>query len=328
MKAQDILSSPPFIALGIALSRNLPTRATYGIARWVARHMARKETILYRTIMANLAHVLGQAGRSPDGTPAELDADELARRAEDVIYLAGQGYVDMFRARPRDLQSGRLAVRVNQDEWERGLRAIKGDRGTVLVGPHISNFDLIAQWLAAQHIDMQVLSLAHPDAGNRVMNHLRRARDIHVTPIDTHSLREAVARLRGGGLVVTGVDRPDPGYEDCLPFFGRPARLPTGHVRLALQTESQVLAACCYRDPDDVYSIRISEPLDMERVGGRRANVAHNARRVLAVIEEMILRAPDQWMMFLPVWDMVGRPCPEVAEHSCPEAAASPCSES
>jgi len=299
MRAHDILGSPPFIALGIALSRTLPTRMTYGLARWVARRMARKEAVLYRTIKANLSHLLG-----PDVGP-----EELAQRAEGVIYGAGQGYVDMFRTSMHDLRAGRLTVRLDPGELERAMRHIHSERGTVLVGPHISNFDLLAQWLAAQDIDMQVLSLSEPGAGNRVLNHIRRQRHIHVTPIDTHSLREALARLRAGGVVVTGIDRPDASYEECIPFFGRLARLPTGHVRLALQTDAHVLVACCYREPDGAYSIRISEPIAMERVGKRKANVTHNARRVLAVAEKMILRAPDQWMMFLPVWDTDGAPC-------------------
>jgi len=40
----------------------------------------------------------------------------------------------------------------------------------------------------------------------------------------------------------------------------------------------------------------------METTGDRAQDVRHNVRRVLAIIEEMIRQAPDQWLMFVPVW--------------------------
>jgi lauroyl/myristoyl acyltransferase len=44
----------------------------------------------------------------------------------------------------------------------------------------------------------------------------------------------------------------------------------------------------------------------MERTYDRALDVRHNTRRVLAIIEEMIRLAPDQWLMFVPVWPESG----------------------
>jgi KDO2-lipid IV(A) lauroyltransferase len=179
---------------------------------------------------------------------------------------------------------------------------MQGPRGVVVVGPHMSNFDLAGQWFAAQGLDIQVLSLAEPDAGTRMINRLRRKLGMQVTPIDLDTLRESLQRLRGGGIVMTGVDRPVSLDDEPIPFLGAPARLPTGHVRLALQADARVVVACCREAEDGVYEIEIAPPLEMEHVGRRADDVRHNTRRILAIIEDLILRAPEQWLMLVPVW--------------------------
>lgn len=119
---------------------------------------------------------------------------------------------------------------------------------------------------------------------------------------------------------MTGADRPVSLMDELMPFFGAPARLPTGHVRLALQTHARIVVACCIMEKNGqtaagdasgvcCYRIQFAPPIEMEAAPGHEsagrvsdANVRHNVRRVLEIIEEMIRQAPDQWLMFVPVW--------------------------
>jgi KDO2-lipid IV(A) lauroyltransferase len=102
---------------------------------------------------------------------------------------------------------------------------------------------------------------------------------------------------------MTGVDRPVPSGGEWLSFFGQPAYLPVGHVRLALQTGVPIVVMSCeYRPQQDIYYVHLARTLEMERVGTREQDVIHNAQRVLQVIEALIQAHPDQWMMFYPVW--------------------------
>ncbi|HHX66085.1 MAG TPA: hypothetical protein GX702_14500 [Chloroflexi bacterium] len=292
MKAQDILGSPPFVFLGIAISRTLPPRTVYWLAKRIARSMARRRNQMFSTVRHNLAHVV------PDADDAELD-----RMAENAIYHAGRTYFDMFRLTMDDYRAGRAQVCLDAEAWEAARNELLGPRGTIIVGPHMSNFDLASQWFAAQGVEIQALSLAEPDMGTRVVNRLRSHRGITMTPVNLNALRLAMTRLKRGGVVMTGVDRPVSEKDRPLPFFGRPARLPTGHVRLALQTDSRLLVACCVQAPDGCYNIHIAPPLEMERTGkGREVDERHNALRVLAILEDMIRMAPSQWLMFVPVW--------------------------
>lgn len=291
MKAQDILGSPPFIMLAVAIARAMPARFAYWLSRTIARGMARRRNHMFSTMRANLAHVVSQAS-----------AHELDAMAEAALSHAGCTYFDMFHLSLEDYLQGRVALRIDPDEWATVEKTLQDERGTVLVGPHMSNFDLAAQWIAGQGYEMQALSLADPNGGTRVVNTLRRNRGIIMTPIDMPSLRLAVKRLREGGVILTGVDRSVSEKDEPIHFFDAPARLPTGHVRLALQTHSRVVVACCVQDPDGCYAVKLAPPLEMETTGDRAYDLLHNTRRVLAIIEDMIRLAPEQWLMFVPVW--------------------------
>jgi len=270
--------------------------ATPRLGSWLAtgfaRYMAWRRSTLYRTVRSNLAHVLG-AGAS---------AQELDTAAERAIYHAGRSYYDLLRIGLQECADGRAPIRHDPAEWERTLAVLRGGRGTVLVGPHVGSFDLGGQWIAAQGVEMQTLSLAEPSIANQVQNWLRRRRGMIVTPVGLPALRAAMQRLRRGGVVVTGVDRPVSPDDGPVPFFDAPARLPDGHVRLALQTDAQVVAASCILQPDGCWMLHLAPPIEMERSGDREADVRHNMRRVLAIVEELIRMAPDQWLMFVPVW--------------------------
>lgn len=303
MKVEGVLGSAPAMMAGIAIARATPKRFGYWLAARVARSMARRRNNLFCTLRTNLSHVL----------PTDIDADELDAMAERVIYHAGVSYYDMFRAGVDDYVAGRAPIRYDPVEWERTLEVLTDGRGTVLVGPHVGNFDLAAQWIAAQGIEIQALSLADPTAGNRMQNWLRRRRGMIVTPISVTALRSAVARLRKGGVVLTGVDRPISPNDEPVLFFDAPARLPDGHVRLALQTNARVLAASCVLEPDGCWVLHVPPPIEMERTGNREKDVRRNVRRVLEVIEYLIRLAPDQWEMYEPVWEYPARGCPHGA---------------
>ena len=291
MKAHSVLGSPPFIMLGVTISRLLPKVVVHGIVRVISRWMAWRRTELFTNCRNNQRRLV------PGASEAELD-----RLAQQAIYHAGVVYRDMFRLSQSDYQHDRVPISMDQDAWRRVLEAVRDDRGTVLVGPHTSNYDLAAYWIASHGVSMQALSLPDPNQGTRVVNALRRRRGVDMTPLEVGSLRQALQRLRKGGVVLTGVDRPVSSADPLIPFFGEPARIPSGPARLALQSNSRVVVACCHMEPDGGYRMDL-DLLEMESTGNRKADVMHNTKRIMVVIEDMIRQIPEQWLMFVPVWD-------------------------
>jgi KDO2-lipid IV(A) lauroyltransferase len=293
MRLQDITSSPPIIRLGLFISRHMPSSVGYGIASLAANFIAASKPAIYWTVRSNLSHAMGP------GT----EATSLHRLTREVFYHAAQTYYDYFHALAHGERSCWDLIEIPPEDMENLLAARAGDRGAVLVTGHFSNFDLAGMALAASGIEFQALSLRDPIEGFQLLNRMRSATGIITTPIETGSLRDGIRRLRVGGLVVTGVDRPAGDGDEPLEFFGATAYLPTGHIRLALKTDALLVIGYCEYDPQaGSYKLRIRPPMELVRSGDRKRDVRVNAQRVLAALEEAILAHPEQWLIFVPVW--------------------------
>jgi KDO2-lipid IV(A) lauroyltransferase len=224
--------------------------------------------------------------------------DDVTRRVFVHVVL---NYYDFLRAveGPRDRLTD--LVTVPRPFSERIEAELGQGRGVLLLGPHVGAFDLGMLALRARGWALQVLTLAEPSAGSQFWNRLRAHGDLEVTPVTSESLRVAVRRLREGAVVVTGAERPVPGESHMTEFFGQPAPLPVGAVRMALMTKASVYVASCPYDPDRGYVLGFSGPVELMRTGDRR-DIAVNVRRVATVLEEHIRAHPEQWFMFHPVW--------------------------
>lgn len=288
------------VRLGMALAQVLPHHAAYGLAAWLARLMRARRWRMFAVLRANLAHL-------PLGRPD----DELDAMAERAVALALRTYYETLRAVSR----GEAPQGVSLKRGELPAQGLPGWQGRgpgLVVGAlHMSNFDLAGAWLASQGLDFQALSLAGPDLGTLMVNRLRRKQGLTLTPIEPASLRDAIRRLKAGGLVLTGIDRPVDEGRMPLPFFGQLTHMPVGHVRLALQTGARFMMAVCLEQAEGRYVITFSEPMELTRTGDREADIRTNALAILHLAEEIIVSAPEQWLVFRPVWP--GAPQPETS---------------
>jgi KDO2-lipid IV(A) lauroyltransferase len=181
-------------------------------------------------------------------------------------------------------------------------RSQEGREGLMVVLPHLSNFDLALMATAQRGLQAQLLSLASPSASQRLQNRQRAHSGLEVTPVSPASVARGVQRMRDGGVVITAVDRPVPGKERTLDFFGHPAPLPAGHVRMAAAADVPVVVIAISMLPDGTYRLQVSEPIPMVPRADPVAEVRHNAQAVLDVLEGYIRQAPLQWSMFHRVW--------------------------
>ncbi len=295
MRLQDITSSRPAAHLGLFIAQHTPPRVGYGLARLAAGFIVRRRATLYRTVRANLRQILTATGRPTDD--ATLDA--LTYR---LFFHAGQTYYDFFHVVNRPVEALADAVRLppGLTTWIRD-QAAQG-RGVLLLGTHMSNFDLVGLTLGAHRLSFQVLSLPNPTGGFQFLNRLRERAGFEVTPITPESLMAAVRRLRHGGMVITGLDRPEPQERNRVEFFGRPAPFPTGPARMALLTKAMVAVGSCRYEPDEGYILDATWPVEMVRTGDRQQDILTNTRRLAAIVERYVAAHPEQWMMFHPVW--------------------------
>ncbi len=277
------------------LGKCLPPPLGRLVAWCIAQRIISVKPSLYGGARANLSHVL----------PADTSAVELEKIVYQLILNSVVEYYRLFhnlgwnRIEPQTI---RPPVVIDDGVLGHIDRAYKTGRGLLILGTHMSNFDLcgmaLSHWLP---VAPQVLSIADPLPGHCVINQMRERGRGELTPISPQTLRAAIRRLRGGGIVMTGVDRPLARGNHPVTFFGATAYLPTGYVRLQLMTNCLVIVLSFYYD-GEVYRVLGTPPLEFLRTGNRIQDFDVNTQMVLAQVEEFIRRAPDQWMVFVPVW--------------------------
>ena len=282
------------------LGKYLPRPLGYLVARLIALWLVTRKPATYYGALENLPHVL---------PPGSTERDVL-RAARSVFLNSARYYYDLFHNLARggvEVSQYRPRVRLKPGVAETIAEAVASGRGLLLLGSHLSNFDL-AGIVLTHHtpVPPQALSLADPAPGFEFINALRASKGRGViTPISPRSLREAVERLRGGGIVMTGVDRPLETGNDPVTFFGETAYLPTGYMRIPLLVDCLFLTVSFLYESGPQgggYWIMANPPMEVERTGNRQDDVTVNVQRVLRQIEDFIRLAPDQWMVFKPVW--------------------------
>jgi KDO2-lipid IV(A) lauroyltransferase len=243
-------------------------------------------------VWANLRQVLGP----------QVDDAILHEMARQVFFHAGQAYYDFYHAAGLAMEELRQAARVPPALIDVLKAEVERGRGAVVLGLHMSNFDLAMVAIGAHGVPIHALTLADPGAGFQIQNRLRARAGIEVTPISPESLRLAIRRLKSGWTVFSGADRPAHEEQALVAFFGRPSYLPLGLVRLALMTRAAVVVVSCHHDPETGYVVQFTGPIEMVRTGDRQQDVLASARKTAAVIEGHIREHPEQWLMFHRLW--------------------------
>jgi len=275
------------------IGHTLPPRTGYAVGRFLAGLIARqKRSALVRAVRLNQWVVSGGTLRG-----AALDT-----RVFEVFQHSAQCLYDLYHSL-RDLK--RLEDIMPDSSTIQWL--IQGSRsprdGMLVLAPHMSNFDALLTALSRRGLRGQILSYPHPTSGYALQNQMRARFGMQVTPVSAEALAQAVETLRRGGYVYTAVDRPHPRYaKEALTFFGQPAALPAGYVQLAVEANVPILPVCVHGIAPGKYELLLDEPLHMEILPDRRQTMRHNAERVLQRMEDFIRRAPEQWLMFYPVW--------------------------
>jgi lauroyl/myristoyl acyltransferase len=287
-----ITNSSLGVSLFSTLAAHIDPRLGHRLADYAADRIAdRHRSRLVQALRLNQWVVLGEHTAG-----AELEA--AVRR---TLRYSARSIFDLYRyIHEADAIERLVALEAGMAELIG--RAEFSSRGLLIVGLHLSNFDLMVRWLCAQDFRPLVLTIPDPRGGRRVEYEMRQQMGVHIVPGTVAGLRQAVRHLEQGGTVLTGMDRPvaRPRLQPC--FFGRPASLPVHQIYLAARAGVPVAVAATTLEDDGRYHVRISDPMDMEIDHGGDPEMLRNAEAVLRVVEGFIRRAPQQWSVPLPVW--------------------------
>jgi KDO2-lipid IV(A) lauroyltransferase len=182
----------------------------------------------------------------------------------------------------------------------------------ILVSAHLGPFDVAAATLASTR-RLRLVSVAAPMRPwwiDRSMRWLRGVSGIELVPPTAAGLLRVRRALQTGTPVVFLVDRDPAGNGQLVSFFGARTTLPDGPLRLARRLNCPIVPVFCYR-AEHGYRVRSGEPLRVARTANRQQDITVALEALARQLECAIREAPDQWLVFSPVWRRGrGRPRP------------------
>jgi len=289
---RKIINSPFGLSLANFIGRYTSDRMGQRIAWFIADFIsARSSWKLVRAVRSNLWVASGE----------KLDKEGLDKIVTDNFRNVATSIYDMYH-HLYDPASFLKMIEPHPSAVQLVQRPEYCDRGLMVVGVHMSNFDMIFQIGGLAGIKALVLTLPELNAAYQKQLDMRARKGLNIVQASMGSIKQAVNHLKAGGMVITGIDRPDDNNTYRPRFFDRPAAMPIHHIFLALKARVPILVIAMLKQPDGKYHFLFSEPIEMQPHPDRHVEIILNAENILQIAEGFIRHDPSQWAMTFPVW--------------------------
>ncbi|MBN1658882.1 MAG: lysophospholipid acyltransferase family protein [Anaerolineae bacterium] len=277
-----------------ALVGPLPPRIGYWMARRAGPLIYRFSPHLRRVLTSNMSHVLGLDG-----------GDTRVRAAVDRACVnIARGHYELFRVSRLTLAQIRNMTQI--EGLDRVYTALEQGKGAVIVTAHFGNVDMMGQVPLAYGIPISgAVEHIRPERLFRYLLDIRQKHGLRLYPSDGPMVGLFKA-LRRGELVALPCDRAIGDYVRPVEFFGEPAWLPDGPVRVALRTGAPLIPVFIVRQPDNTFRAIVEPPLDLVHTGDVDRDVAAGMERVVEIVERYLSTYPEQWLVAVPVWPLDG----------------------
>ncbi len=270
-----------------AVCRRLPLSLTVPVAEYAGRAVGPR-------LLADQAGTLqGHLNRVGDGYHAEYGLGSYARYWVESFGLGGSSDVVIDR--------GFSFVGYERIEDVRATGV-----GPLLVLPHVGGWEWAAAWLgriARAPVTAVAEQLEPADVFDWFVE-LRSELGVEVVPLDQSAFAATVNAVHRTEIVCLLSDRDIAGTGFVVDFFGDKARVPIGPAVLSSRTKAPLLPTAVYFWGDQRLCL-VGEPIwpgefaDYPR--GRQRYEAIT-RRLVAELEVLIARAPEQWHLLGPNW--------------------------
>lgn len=274
------------------LAGRLSPRAGYWMSGWMAALLWALSPGLRRTVQSNLGHVLG---------PAADEADVQAAARQAFVNIM-KGHYDLFRV--NRLSEEEIMGLTRVDRWDRITAALEKGKGVVLTTAHFGNIDVVGQLPQAYGIPLTgPVEHIQPERLFQYTLSLRTSHGMRLVPTDG-PMMELYRALRRGEIVGLPCDRALGDHTREVEFFGAPARLTDGAVRVAHRTGAALVPAFVLRLPDDTFLVQVEPEIELPHTGDREADITAGMEMVVDAMERHISRHPEQWLVAVPVWPL------------------------
>jgi KDO2-lipid IV(A) lauroyltransferase len=228
---------------------------------------------------------------------AALQINRFLPRTESALPLVRQVYAEAGRNALGALNLLPLLDTIDCSD-SIILERLKTERRPVLaLTAHLGPWDLLGAWLISQGIPVATIGRkARNPTLQKILTTIRARYGITTIWRDEErGMRRIIKYLRGGGLLAALIDQDTVVSSTSVPFFGHPARTPSGLVELAQRCNALVVLTFIYRTPNGRHTIELKavpEHADAEEV----------LQTYSARLEELIRAYPAQWVWFHKRW--------------------------
>lgn len=276
--------------LGIRAARMLPASWLSGIGRGLALTYAQCAPGRFEVVRENLLPVFGGDRAAATAAARRNFANFGIKLADLWRYEAGL-HLD-------SISSGRLNEQFLSHFSSPG-------RGTLLITPHLGNWELGAPMLARHGIKLQVITQAEPEVRLTELRKASRASwgiETLVIGQNPFGFVEVIRRLEEGATVALLIDRPAPSSAAVVRLFDRPFLASLAAAELARASGCRLLPVALPRRVGSYEPVVLGE-IDYQRVElGNRDARAKLTQKLMTVFEPVIRKEADQWYHFVPIW--------------------------
>ncbi|MCP3857946.1 MAG: phosphatidylinositol mannoside acyltransferase [Actinomycetia bacterium] len=211
---------------------------------------------------------------------------------------------------------------VDDDELDEGLtyegyehivKARADGKGPLMIVPHLGSWEWAAFWLTRLEnvpVSAVVEAIEPADVFDWFVE-LRESLGLSVIPLGPNAAKDVAAAVKRGEVTCLVADRDISGTGIEVEFFGERTSLPAGPAALALRTGAPLLPTAVYYRGSRRHCV-VHPPMEIERQGRLREDVARITQDVAHRLEDMIRVAPEQWHLLQPNW-----PSDHEAERAC-----------
>jgi phosphatidylinositol dimannoside acyltransferase len=278
---------------GAAIGRHVPA----GVATQGARLLGRLLTHVMRSRRdLVISHQCRITPSLRGDTPSAIDA-----RVRATFDSYAQYWVSMFRLQGKTQAEIDASIHIDGSEHIEAALAV--GNGAIMAMPHIGAWDHGGAWLAG-HWPLTVVAerLEPPELFTWFCDQRAKTGMKVVALGDETGGTALVSALRNNEVIGLLCDRDIVGGGIEVSFFGEPTTMPAGPAMLSLRTGAAILPNAVYQRPDGTAHGVIRAPIQFERTGKLRADVAALTQILADELADLIAAAPHQWHVLQPHW--------------------------
>lgn len=232
----------------------------------------------------------------------ELNTLQMQRRVNDAFQSYLRYYLETFRLPTLSAREVDAGFTVEGYSYiEQGLAAGKG---VIVALPHVGGWEWAGRWLAQRNLGVSaVVEVLESREAYEAFLQVRRSQGINVIPLDDRAGIAVQEALSANHVVCLMSDRDIQRNGVEVDFFGERTTAPAGPAFFALRTGAMLLPTSVYftRRVDGHHTV-VRPPLTLPTRGRLRDDVQRLTQLLMAELEVLIRRAPEQWHLFSPNW--------------------------